>query len=208
MPLTATHLFRKSTAILPFHSAWPHGMNSFWKRSSYASVSMSLTLFFTSVPSFPLNMIVTAKLLICIRMTGFLSVLIFSKEKPPSRSQSLYQNHMNKSGLRSYSHRPDPLYLISISCRICHAPPQALNEQGVAVMTVFQLGAGRSMCCTATPIRLVLPNMSLYYSFHFEGALGWLTSEFFKNFFKFLNPHAIEWRTLRGLTPSVFAISV
>ena len=75
---------------------------------------MSLTLFFTSVPSLPLNMIVTAELLICNRMTGFLSVLILSKEKPPSRSQCLYQGHMNKSGLRSYSHRPGPLYLISI----------------------------------------------------------------------------------------------
>lgn len=82
MPLTATHLFRKSTAILPFHSAWPHWMNSFWKRSSYASVSMSLTLFFTSVPSFPLNMIVTAELLICNRMTGFLSVPLLSKKSP------------------------------------------------------------------------------------------------------------------------------
>ena len=51
----------------------------------------------------------------------------------PVISVFFYQNHMNKSGLRSYSHRPGPLYLISISCRICHAPRQALNEQGRAV---------------------------------------------------------------------------
>lgn len=44
-----------------------------------------------------------------------------------------YRNHMNKSGLRSYTHRPGPLYLISIICRICHAPRQALHEQGGAV---------------------------------------------------------------------------
>ena len=59
-------------------------------------------------------MIVTAELLICNRMTGFLSALLLSKEKPPSYPQYIYQGHMNKSGLRSYSHRPGPLYLISI----------------------------------------------------------------------------------------------
>lgn len=80
------------------------------------------------------------------------------------------------------------------------------QARDVAVMTVFQLG-GPERVLPATPIRLVPPNMSLYYSFHFQAFFSGSDSIFFKIFFRRRSPLWIPSCTELAPEPSLFAIS-